>query len=143
MIENEEACVYTLIFGISVLSMSTKTSKDEAGQGKLSPNKQNVRHIFSMRKKNNIFKMASKMASSSKTAKAEELDDLSNPWANIIKFFILGLICLLAFCVRLFAVVRYESVCVCFCFSPNEHARRKKKKNSCTFPLFPLLSHNN
>ena len=40
----------------------------------------------------------------------DECDDTFSP---VLRYSILGLICLLAFLIRLFAVVRYESVVVC------------------------------
>lgn len=40
-----------------------------------------------------------------------DIEDDSTVLAPIAKFAILGMICLMSFAIRLFAVVRYESVC--------------------------------
>lgn len=40
-----------------------------------------------------------------------DVEDDSNVLAPIAKYAILGMICLMSFAIRLFAVVRYESVC--------------------------------
>ena len=45
----------------------------------------------------------------------DQCDDAFSP---VLRYSILGLICLVSFLIRLFAVVRYESVFVCFIFPP-------------------------
>lgn len=41
-----------------------------------------------------------------------DIEDDANVLAPIAKYAILGMICLMSFAIRLFAVVRYESVCL-------------------------------
>ena len=43
----------------------------------------------------------------------DQCDDAFSP---VLRYSILGLICLASFLIRLFAVVRYESVFLCFIF---------------------------
>lgn len=43
-----------------------------------------------------------------------DIEDESNVLAPTAKYAILGMICLMSFAIRLFAVVRYESVCLLF-----------------------------
>jgi hypothetical protein len=61
----------------------------------------------------------------------EDIEDDSNALVPVAKYAILGMICLMSFAIRLFAVVRYESVRYCS-LSPASPCRVHD-----TDPLYP------